>query len=182
MIRFLAAQKGVSINATDRFGVTPLMETIRKGHTEASNLLKSIGGAPSVDQRSGFALCNAAANNNMDALQELHLSGVDLGTADYDGRTALHLAASNGNSSVVQWLIKRSDDINVNIVDAMCNTALDDAVRGKHVDIERMIAAVGGKKSKDMFNPLSTTLRNTNNNLAKISSTSTAEGTSLDSV
>ena len=40
----------------------------------------------------------------MARLEELEATGVDLATADYDGRTALHLAASEGQSEALNWL------------------------------------------------------------------------------
>ena len=35
----------------------------------------------------------------------MHNSGVDIYAADYDRRTALHLAAAEGNANVVSFLI-----------------------------------------------------------------------------
>ena len=36
-----------------------------------------------------------------------HLSGMDMGLGDYDGRTALHLAASEGHLACVEYLVKK---------------------------------------------------------------------------
>ena len=46
---------------------------------------------------------------------------------DYDGRTALHLAASEGHLEIVKYLM--SHGANANIVDARGNKPLDDAIR-----------------------------------------------------
>lgn len=35
------------------------------------------------------------------------LSGIDMGIADYDGRTALHLATSEGNMECVKFLLEK---------------------------------------------------------------------------
>ena len=53
---------------------------------------------------------------------------VDLNTADYDARTALHLAASNGHLEIVNFLIKNG--INLNSEDKFGGTPLDDAITG----------------------------------------------------
>ena len=45
----------------------------------------------------GFRLAAAAAKNDLVTLKALHDSGVDVNKGDYDQRTALHLAAANGN-------------------------------------------------------------------------------------
>ncbi len=44
---------------------------------------------------------------------------------DYDGRTALHLAASEGKLQITKYLSKHVDDLLVK--DARHNDALDDA-------------------------------------------------------
>ena len=50
-----------------------------------------------------------------------------MNSADYDGRTALHLAASEGHSNVVEYLINHNAQINAK--DRWGNTSLDDAKR-----------------------------------------------------
>jgi len=56
-----------------------------------------------------------------------------LNSYDYDGRTALHLAASEGHIDVVQYLIAHG--ANINLTDARGNKPLDDAIREKRHEI-----------------------------------------------
>jgi glutaminase len=49
---------------------------------------------------------------------------------NYDGRTALHLAASEGHLSIVQYLIESGCFIDIIPKDRWGNTPLDDAIRG----------------------------------------------------
>jgi len=57
-------------------------------------------------------------------------AGVDLNAADYDGRTALHLAASDGQLEIVNYLIDKG--VNLDPVDRWGGTPLIDAERGGH--------------------------------------------------
>merc|ERR1711998_775798 len=107
-------------------------------------LLKSKG-AVAMNQNSGFALCTAA-NNNIEKLEQLHMQGVDLSTADYDGRTALHLG-------VVDWLLA-TGDVQVNVVDRLHHTPLDDAIaldnKGKGAAIKNALRAAGAVSWDEM--------------------------------
>tara|TARA_B100000963_G_scaffold328758_1_gene317589 strand:- start:172 stop:327 length:156 start_codon:yes stop_codon:yes gene_type:complete len=51
-----------------------------------------------------------------------------LNSADYDGRTALHLAASEGQAEVVEYLIRRK--VNADVKDSWGGTPSKDAKRG----------------------------------------------------
>ena len=56
---------------------------------------------------------------------------VDPNTGDYDDRTALHLSASEGKADAVRFLLAKGAD--VNLLDRMGGTPLDDAIRHGHV-------------------------------------------------
>jgi len=83
------------------------------------------------------------------------MRGVDLATADYDGRTALHLAAAEGKRGVVEWLLSQeSAPTFVNAVDCMQHTPLD-AAKKRAADtntkaIIALIQAKGGVTWADM--------------------------------
>ena len=61
-------------------------------------------------------------------MQSLIHQGRDPNVADYDGRTALMLAASEGWVDAVRWLLAAGAD--PALKDRHGHTALDDAVRG----------------------------------------------------
>ena len=67
-------------------------------------------------------------------------SEIDLDLGDYDGRTALHLACSEGQDKVVEYLLK-SGVTNINPTDRWGNTPLDDAIRGKFEEIAQKLRA-----------------------------------------
>ena len=110
----------------DRFGRTPLQDALDMGHIKAAQILR-MGGATVTNPSLARTLCQAAANADIDALSTVELTGGNLGCSDYDGRTAMHLAASEGRMEVIEWLISRG--VRSNPRDRWGGTPLDDAVR-----------------------------------------------------
>lgn len=74
-----------------------------------------------------FELLTAASGGDLRTVQALMCSGVSVNACDYDKRTALHLAASDGRAEVTQFLLSHCADPNA--VDRFGNTPLDDAKR-----------------------------------------------------
>lgn len=90
-----------------------------------------------------LAICWAAAQGDLNELQRLVAGGVDLNAADYDGRTGLHLAASEGHYDAVVFLVKKG--VNINPKDRWNNTPFVDAKRGNHKKIIEFLENHGGK-------------------------------------
>ena len=65
----------------------------------------------------------------------------DLNQGDYDGRTALHLAAAEGHIELVRFLLEAQ--VNPGAVDRWGETALTDATQIGHVEIEALLRSVG---------------------------------------
>jgi hypothetical protein len=61
-----------------------------------------------------------------DCFPKLADCGIDMATANYDGRTALHLAVCNNRVDVLKFLCAHTEALNS--VDRMRHTALDDAI------------------------------------------------------
>jgi len=76
-------------------------------------------------------LLYAASYGDMTALRRYYLSGTDMTLIDYDGRTALHIAAAQGCHEVVKFLLEHCD-VPANPKDRWGFSPLDEAVRFNH--------------------------------------------------
>jgi anti-sigma regulatory factor (Ser/Thr protein kinase) len=81
----------------------------------------------------------AAAENDIDGLRRCLAHGIPVSAADYDGRTALHLAASDGQTDAVKCLL--AHDHPIHVCDRWNCTPLDDARREKRDAVVELLTA-----------------------------------------
>lgn len=77
-----------------------------------------------------MALCWAASQGDLTEICRLLANDVNLDGADYDGRTCIHLAASEGQNEVIKFLISKG--VKIDPKDRWGGTPLDDARRHNH--------------------------------------------------
>lgn len=82
-------------------------------------------------------LCSAAAKGDLVELRRLIARGVDINRSDYDGRTALHLAASDGRTETVAFLLANGAEPTRR--DRWNAMPSDDAEREGHAEIVRLL-------------------------------------------
>ncbi|XP_057840206.2 serine/threonine-protein kinase VIK isoform X2 [Cryptomeria japonica] len=92
-----------------------------------------------------YQLLFYASHGNVDGLIEELKGGVSPNLADYDKRTALHLASCEGHTDIVKILLEHK--ANVNFVDRWGSTPLSNARRCNHKDICDILKARGGLES-----------------------------------
>ena len=142
--RLLVEDHGVDGSPVDRWGTTPLDDAMFGRHAELQSYLEKHG----CKRGSGTAdLCDAAAKGDLETLRTLIEQGHPVGQGDYDKRTALHLAASEGLLVVVQFLINEAG-ADPSPVDRWGGTPLDDAARSKHADVVAFLGSVGARAGK----------------------------------
>jgi glutaminase len=88
-------------------------------------------------------VCWAASQGDVHELQRLYVSGADLSAADYDGRTGMHLAASEGHLDAVKFLVAKGFEVNPK--DRWGGTPMTDAKRGNFKIIVSFLREHGGK-------------------------------------
>jgi len=57
-------------------------------------------------RQSTLCLLYSACTGDLTALKGFYYSGIDMSSSNYDGRTALHLAAAEGHSSCIKFLVE----------------------------------------------------------------------------
>ncbi|KAI8498734.1 hypothetical protein Bbelb_231870 [Branchiostoma belcheri] len=84
----------------------------------------------------------AAYNGDVTALRRCVMLDMDMEVTDYDGRTALHLAAAEGHVQVVRFLLEKCG-VRHDLQDRWGQVPLDDAVRFGHKEAEEMLRKAG---------------------------------------
>jgi len=118
---------------------------------ESLSSLPSLQKLPGTDREFAMELCFAAAKGSMTTVQKmLERKGAHVNEVDYDERTALHVASAHGHFEVVELLIASKADVQA--TDSWGHTALDEAVKSGHEDIQaalRLAGAEGGNTPRE---------------------------------
>ena len=89
-----------------------MQEAAKRNDDTIMELLSSHGGTIQLNDP-GTILCNAAFASDLPLLRNLLSGGVPPDSADYDLRTAIHIAAAEGMLPIVKLLVEFGADINV---------------------------------------------------------------------
>jgi hypothetical protein len=107
-----------------------------------ADLLSRAGAELNYKKPADF-ICGAAGVGNMERIRVLVKYGVNVNSSDFDGRTALHLAASQGNLRVVELLLSMEADVKRK--DRWASMPLDEAIKGGHDLVAAALFARGGE-------------------------------------
>nr|XP_014340285.1 PREDICTED: glutaminase liver isoform, mitochondrial-like [Latimeria chalumnae] len=89
----------------------------------------------------GYQIMNvllAAYKGDVSSLRRYLLSGVDVTSVDYDGRSALHVAASEGHIEVIEFLVENAN-ADCTSQDRWGNTPLQEAQRYNHIHVVQLL-------------------------------------------
>lgn len=141
IVKYLVGQ-GCNVSPRDRWGATPLNDAQDPAIVE---FLQAHGAEKGIDQSEylelpqvtvsddQFRLYYAAYHGDVLLMQTLHILGWKVNAYDYDGRTALGIAASEGHIDAVKYLI--SHGANPAHRDIRNNDALGDARREGRTEV-----------------------------------------------
>eukprot|EP00736_Rhodelphis_marinus_P010665 Rmarinus@m.2341 len=135
-------EHGASVNLKDRWMSTALQIAIEGGHDTMAEFFSRMGGEI-LHPRPGELLCTAASSGDTRLLRAYIDHGILPDACNYDKVTALHLAASDGNVQVTEYLsqFKR----HVNVLDGWGQTPLERAIERKHELVVTMLYNCGGQ-------------------------------------
>ena len=119
-----------------------------QGFIDAVAKVLAQGESPHVSAEVADALfpvlmCSAASQGDMEAIERMVHSRVSVDSGDYDGRTALHLAAAEGQLEVVDYLLSEGADHS--IYDRWGCVPLRDALQGGHDAVAQRLAEAGAR-------------------------------------
>lgn len=92
-------------------------------------------------------MCSAGGLGDTEALTRLIATGAEVDAPDYDGRTALHLAAAEGRVDAARLLLKKG--ARVDVVDRWGGSPLHDAVRHRQRAVAELLLAHGARLAGD---------------------------------
>ena len=126
----------------NHYDIINLFNTIPIAYTEPCHLVEDADGKTDEsvffeDELLVIELLWSATNNDVNGLQTLLARGVPINSRDYDSRTALHLAAAEGNIESVDYLISHGHPIFVR--DRWGATPLDEAKRENRDEVSEIL-------------------------------------------
>ncbi|EPS72922.1 hypothetical protein M569_01827, partial [Genlisea aurea] len=135
-ITLFLIQQGVDINCEDCFGNTPLHEAVKNGHEKVASMLAENGALLKI-KNVGNHLCAMAARGDSELLKRMLSRGVDPNSEDYDLRTPLHVAATQGLLSISRLLLEAG--ASVFSKDRWGNTPLDEGHKTGNENMIRLL-------------------------------------------
>ena len=140
---------GATVDVRDRWGGTPLRDAARGRHLQAAEVLLRRGGTLGFNEaQASGELCDLAREGSLDVLKLMLRCGASVNAADYDSRTCLHLAASEGNLPIVTHLIETAK-ADTAVMDRWQGTPLADAVRQGHAEVVKTFIRHGAQLGWD---------------------------------
>lgn len=149
----LLLEKGAHVSVRDRWANTPLGDAVDNGHVEVQSLLRSHGAVPDErknnDEMLHFEIMRNAAAGDLEAVRSLIVAGANVAQSDYDRRTPLHLACSEGHHEVAELLLVNGAASDAR--DRKGRSPVDDAVNTGHRNILRVLRQYGANIPRHLF-------------------------------
>lgn len=110
------------------------------GHDDINDKINPVENRELLNPNLTFELIWAASTGDIPEIRRMLLLGADINSRDYDNRTALHLAAAEGHTNVVTYLLSKKADTNA--TDRRGTRPIDDARANHHIDIVKILEKI----------------------------------------
>jgi hypothetical protein len=125
-------------------GSTALLEAVKSGNEKTMELLRANGAELCMPENlAASVLCQAVFDGDVVLLKRLLKAGIQVNAADYDKRTAAHIAAAEGNGAAIRVLSSFGADLTLK--DRWKNSCHDEAERSKGTVSEDLSRSQDGK-------------------------------------
>lgn len=146
-------EHGAQVAVRDRWGNTPLQDAVDNGHVDVQNLLRAHGAVLDERRHSNemihLDLMRNAAAGDLEGVRSLIVAGAGVTQSDYDRRTPLHLACSEGHPEVAELLLVNGASSEAR--DRKGRSPVDDAVNNGHRNILRVLRQYGANIPQHLF-------------------------------
>ena len=185
----LLLDAGADTNISNRYGLTPLIQSSINGNGELISLLIDAGANPNATTLQGdTALMNAAKAGTVQGVQALLDAGAEVDARDtYAYQTALMWATANNSADVVELLIENGADVNARSAEIVFSgiqqggvqgdfpngglSSMHHAARENAIESAQLLLAAGANPSildPQGISPLRVAATNKNLDLAKL--------------
>ena len=114
----------------DVHGNSALFEAVKNNHEDVVEVLLERGAELSMSgSLAATTLCQAVDDGDILMLKRLLVAKIHVNASDYDKRTAVHIAASEGNVAALKLLVEAGADLSLE--DRWGNTAKSEAEKAK---------------------------------------------------
>ena len=115
-------------------GNSALFEAVKNNHEDVVEVLLERGAELSMSgSLAATTLCQAVDDGDILMLKCLLVAKIHVNASDYDKRTAVHIAASEGNVAALKLLVEAGADLSLE--DRWGNTAKSEAEKSKSAQV-----------------------------------------------
>jgi len=133
LVKFLLKLR-IGINDIDESKSTPLNYACLSGYKDIALLLKEKGGILNMTKFISNKILEYGYKGDVEKLRLFYECGANLNIEDYDKRTVAHVAAAEGHTHIIKFLIEETN-VNILVSDRWGNTPFSEANNEKIRDL-----------------------------------------------
>ncbi|KAI2489466.1 voltage-gated potassium channel [Fragilaria crotonensis] len=150
----LLLEYGANPDLVDMHGTSALYEATKNGHDETMEVLLDHDAQLAMSEGlAASTLCQVVYDRDIMTLKRLLKAGIHVNAADYDKRTAVHIAAAEGNVAAMRVLVEHGVDLTVE--DRWGNSLHDEAQRSNSTELLEYLETLKAASDGPLLEPQS---------------------------